>query len=262
MCLEKLTKLINEVYKSFNHVQYPIYVLNLDIDPELIDVNVLPDKTNVLIHNESRVLESIRESLIEFYTMQDKVIIPKSLWEHIPFNKHGTATVEQTSTQEDTQARTIDIKKFIKKEEDSIDSLETQSSEARNEHINEANEAEKSVASKEFEIGQADKSTAKQTHCFVRNQRMNVQLKWRNRFWQPHRPKDGSALRFCVQLMNVIWTKDLWASLNCKKLNLIIQEMYLKRPLLRPRMIMIKMMRWRRRSLNWYMPSPIIVLQP
>ncbi|CCG25664.1 Pms1 DNA mismatch repair factor [Candida orthopsilosis Co 90-125] len=201
----KLTKLINEVYKSFNHVQYPIYVLNLDIDPELIDVNVLPDKTNVLIHNESRVLESIRESLIEFYTMQDKVIIPKSLWEHIPFNKHGTATVEQTSTQEDTQARTIDIKKFIKKEEDSIDSLETQSSEARNEHINEANEAEKSVGSKEFEIGQADKSTAKTDPLFCQEPENECPVKVE----KPLLATAQAQRRICVEVLRSVDERNM-----------------------------------------------------
>lgn len=75
---KKLSKIINEIYKSFNHVQYPTFIINLVINPNLIDVNLIPDKTNILIHNESEVLELIREKLLEFYDTQDNVIIPKN----------------------------------------------------------------------------------------------------------------------------------------------------------------------------------------
>ncbi|KAL6450381.1 pms1 DNA mismatch repair protein pms1 [Candida maltosa Xu316] len=75
---KKLSKLINEVYKSYNHVQYPIYVINIAIRSDLIDVNLTPDKTNILIHNESEILQSIREILETFFETQDNVIIPKN----------------------------------------------------------------------------------------------------------------------------------------------------------------------------------------
>ena len=157
IAFRKLTMLINEVYKSFNHVQYPIYVLNLDIDPELIDVNVLPDKTNVLIHNEARVLESIRESLVEFYTMQDKVIIPKSSRQQIPFNEYHKTTVEHVPTQDDSKG-SIDIKRFIKREDESAGSLETESSTPRDETSRQVPE---SLESEELEVAQTDESTIK-----------------------------------------------------------------------------------------------------
>lgn len=69
--LQPFTKAINEIYKSFNHIQYPVIILNLELDPQFLDVNVTPDKRTVLIHNELHVLEKLRESLIEFYDSQD-----------------------------------------------------------------------------------------------------------------------------------------------------------------------------------------------
>ncbi|RCK55491.1 DNA mismatch repair protein PMS1 [Candida viswanathii] len=76
--LKKLEKLINDVYKSFNHVQVPIYIINIIINPNLIDVNLTPDKTSILIQREGEVLELIREKLQEFYEIQDVTIIPKN----------------------------------------------------------------------------------------------------------------------------------------------------------------------------------------
>lgn len=168
----KLTMLINEVYKSFNHVQYPIYVLNLEIDPELIDVNVLPDKTNVLIHNEARILESIRESLVEFYTLHDRVLIPKSMREQVPFNEQATTTiVELTSNQADTKVRTIDIKKFIKKEEgDSIDSLEPENVDSLSGHVGRASDVNEFASNnREFEVAQSIESTARTESLFCQD---------------------------------------------------------------------------------------------
>ncbi|CAK9439657.1 uncharacterized protein LODBEIA_P37570 [Lodderomyces beijingensis] len=90
---KKLVKMINEVYKLFNHVQYPVFILDLKINPNCIDVNVLPDKTSVLIHDEDRILELIREQMVDFYQTKDEVVIPR--------NFHNQGQLSQT-TLEDT----------------------------------------------------------------------------------------------------------------------------------------------------------------
>lgn len=69
--LQPFAKAINEIYKTFNHIQYPVILLNLELDPQFIDVNVTPDKRTVLIHNENRVIEELKEKLAEFYDSQD-----------------------------------------------------------------------------------------------------------------------------------------------------------------------------------------------
>lgn len=75
---KKLYKLINEIYKSYNHVQYPIYIIDIVINPNLVDINLLPDKTNVLIKDETTILQTIETKLSEFFEVQDTMIIPKN----------------------------------------------------------------------------------------------------------------------------------------------------------------------------------------
>jgi DNA mismatch repair protein PMS2 len=75
--LKKVQKLINDVFKQYNHLQYPVFVLNLVVDPNFLDVNVTPDKTIVLLHNEVGVLDQIREGITTYFATQDNVI-PKN----------------------------------------------------------------------------------------------------------------------------------------------------------------------------------------
>lgn len=76
--MKRLSKMVNETYRLFNQLQNPIFVLNLNVNSDILDVNLTPDKTRVLIHEESRVLEEIQESLVQFYESQNNVHIPKS----------------------------------------------------------------------------------------------------------------------------------------------------------------------------------------
>lgn len=67
----------NEVYKSFNNVQYPAFFLDFELSPKLIDINVTPDKRTVLLHNERYVIDVLRESLMKYYDDQD-LLLPKT----------------------------------------------------------------------------------------------------------------------------------------------------------------------------------------
>ncbi|CUS23619.1 LAQU0S11e00386g1_1 [Lachancea quebecensis] len=69
-----LAKSCNEVYRTHNNVQYPVFVLNFELSPEFIDVNVTPDKRTVLIHSESSVIDAFRESLADYYSEQEMVL--------------------------------------------------------------------------------------------------------------------------------------------------------------------------------------------
>ena len=73
---KKLYKLINEIYKSYNHVQYPIYIIDIVINPNLVDINLLPDKTNVLIKDETTICKPLKLNYRSF-EVQDTMIIPK-----------------------------------------------------------------------------------------------------------------------------------------------------------------------------------------
>ncbi|CAK7895981.1 DNA mismatch repair protein Pms1p [[Candida] anglica] len=67
-------KCINEVYRMFNSVQYPMVVFNLEIDNSYLDINVTPDKRTILVVNEEMICEVLREKLIEFFNEQGNVI--------------------------------------------------------------------------------------------------------------------------------------------------------------------------------------------
>lgn len=75
--LKRFAKAICEVYKGFNHVQVPVIILNLEVDPSMLDVNVTPDKRTVMMHKENLVVDYLKEALEEFYRGQAHVI-PKN----------------------------------------------------------------------------------------------------------------------------------------------------------------------------------------
>ncbi|GBC00731.1 hypothetical protein RclHR1_03960005 [Rhizophagus clarus] len=61
--LPKITKAINELYKSFNTYQYPFVVIDFRLTKSSYDVNVSPDKRTIFIHNENKTIEAIMEEL-------------------------------------------------------------------------------------------------------------------------------------------------------------------------------------------------------
>lgn len=75
---KKISKMITECYKQFNHLQYPVFILNLQINPNMLDVNLTPDKTKVLIHNEDSVVQQLKDAITEFLDSRSNVSIPKS----------------------------------------------------------------------------------------------------------------------------------------------------------------------------------------
>lgn len=71
---KKITKVINEVYKTFNTLQSPVFVIDLEVDTAFLDVNVTPDKRMVMIQSEDVVAEALREKLTEFYEPRNNVV--------------------------------------------------------------------------------------------------------------------------------------------------------------------------------------------
>ncbi|KAG7825029.1 hypothetical protein KL909_001321 [Ogataea angusta] len=75
--LQQFSKAITDVYKTFNHLQCPVILLNLELDPQFIDVNVTPDKRTIFLHNEAVIIEALKERVAEIFSGQD-ISIPKS----------------------------------------------------------------------------------------------------------------------------------------------------------------------------------------
>ncbi|GCE99097.1 hypothetical protein ZYGM_001038 [Zygosaccharomyces mellis] len=89
----------NEVYKSFNNVQYPAFFLNFELSPQLVDINVTPDKRTVLLHNERYVIDVLRETLMKYFDNQD-LLLPKASSLQSAVANPQKRTAEQTRDDE------------------------------------------------------------------------------------------------------------------------------------------------------------------
>lgn len=74
---KKFAKVVNDVYKSFNHTQNPVFVLDFQLDTQQVDVNVTPDKRSVMLQNEDVLAEVLREELENFFDTLHNCV-PKS----------------------------------------------------------------------------------------------------------------------------------------------------------------------------------------
>ncbi|NXI93415.1 PMS2 endonuclease, partial [Psophia crepitans] len=63
----KVVKLVNEVYHLYNKHQYPFVVLNISVDSECVDINVTPDKRQILLQEEKLLLAILKTSLVELF---------------------------------------------------------------------------------------------------------------------------------------------------------------------------------------------------
>ncbi|KAI4096325.1 MAG: hypothetical protein LQ344_001151 [Seirophora lacunosa] len=72
--LPQFAKVFNEVYKSYNVSQSPFVFANIILDTNAYDVNVSPDKRTILLHDQARLLESLRGSLIDLFEKQDQTV--------------------------------------------------------------------------------------------------------------------------------------------------------------------------------------------
>ncbi|KAJ1435682.1 Ribosomal protein S5 domain 2-type fold, subgroup [Sesbania bispinosa] len=66
--MPKVSKLVNELYRSANSKQYPIAILNFTVPTRAYDVNVTPDKRKVFLSEETSILQSLREGFQQIYS--------------------------------------------------------------------------------------------------------------------------------------------------------------------------------------------------
>ncbi|XP_067135070.1 mismatch repair endonuclease PMS2 isoform X2 [Centruroides vittatus] len=72
--LQKVSKLINEVYHNYNRHQNPFILLNINIVTENVDMNVTPDKRKIFVQNEKLLLAIIKTSLIKIYEPEQSIL--------------------------------------------------------------------------------------------------------------------------------------------------------------------------------------------
>ncbi|EFQ27556.1 DNA mismatch repair protein MutL [Colletotrichum graminicola] len=69
--LPQFAKVFNEVYKAYNASQSPFIFADIQLDTHLYDVNVSPDKRTIMLHDQSRMLESLKEALASLFQSHD-----------------------------------------------------------------------------------------------------------------------------------------------------------------------------------------------
>jgi DNA mismatch repair protein PMS2 len=65
--LPQVAKAFNEVYRSYNVTQSPFIFADLRLDTNAYDVNVSPDKRTILLHDQTVLLETLKEKLMELF---------------------------------------------------------------------------------------------------------------------------------------------------------------------------------------------------
>ncbi|KAI9582399.1 mismatch repair endonuclease PMS2 [Glossina fuscipes] len=61
--LKNISKAVNDCYHSFNNSQYPFVYLNIITSRQEVDVNLTPDKRQLMLSNEKLLLSLVRRSL-------------------------------------------------------------------------------------------------------------------------------------------------------------------------------------------------------
>ncbi|KAF2629148.1 DNA mismatch repair protein-like protein pms1 [Macroventuria anomochaeta] len=72
--LPQVAKAFNEVYKSYNITQSPFIFADIQLDTEAYDVNVSPDKRTIMLHDQTALLERVKESLAELFAGHDQSV--------------------------------------------------------------------------------------------------------------------------------------------------------------------------------------------
>lgn len=72
--LPQFAKTFNEVYRTFNSAQAPFIFADIQLDTDMYDVNVSPDKRSILLHDQNQLLDTVRSSLIKLFESQHHTI--------------------------------------------------------------------------------------------------------------------------------------------------------------------------------------------
>lgn len=96
-----ISKAINDAYNRFiPHWSYPVYVLNIDVDPTLVDVNVHPRKQEVRFANEQNIFRSV------YYAILNKLESNSLIKQENNFTSQENSFIENISKNQETKPPT------------------------------------------------------------------------------------------------------------------------------------------------------------
>ncbi|KAI7158979.1 DNA mismatch repair protein MutL [Hortaea werneckii] len=103
--LPQVSKAVNEVYKSYNVTQSPFIFANLVMDTNAYDVNVSPDKRTIMLHDQTALLERLKEKLTELFDQTDHSVPQSTLpdrklpsYKPLTLHRQGSAASQDLSS--------------------------------------------------------------------------------------------------------------------------------------------------------------------
>ncbi|CAO1401645.1 unnamed protein product [Diamesa serratosioi] len=96
-----IIKLVNEVYRRYNMNQFPFVFLNLKMDQSDVDVNLTPDKRQVLVNNEKILQFAVKRALMNTFV-------------HKGFNFTEPSLPDIESTRKKSIAEIVDVQRSLK----------------------------------------------------------------------------------------------------------------------------------------------------
>jgi DNA mismatch repair protein PMS2 len=105
--LPKFDRLMNELYRNYNNNnsgQYPVYILNLTVPLNQLDINITPNKRTIILQNETELLAIIRAAFTKILQpaqatlpmIQSQEFLPDST-QNNGFDNHNGANYSQSS---------------------------------------------------------------------------------------------------------------------------------------------------------------------
>ena len=135
----EINRAINDAYHSYKpDNRYPITVLNITVDPSVIDVNIHPTKMDIKFSKMDTLIELISEMVIskisnrelipkaflkeEQHTLKDKVEVPKYTEQFINLDSKGS-TIEEVEIPDEEIIVNDDLGIDLVSDDDSLDKL-------------------------------------------------------------------------------------------------------------------------------------------
>ncbi|XP_066935235.1 mismatch repair endonuclease PMS2-like [Clytia hemisphaerica] len=75
---QKTSKIVNEMYHRYNNNQYPFVFLEILTNKDLVDVNITPDKRQVMLQQEKVLYALIKTSLKSMFDQQASLFVDQS----------------------------------------------------------------------------------------------------------------------------------------------------------------------------------------
>ncbi|KAJ9477995.1 DNA mismatch repair protein PMS1 [Pseudozyma hubeiensis] len=113
----RVSRAFNEVYKSFNSNHFPFVIADFRLPTDSYDVNVSPDKRTIFLHEESRLIEKVKEALEELFAPSRATFLVNGA-SHSLRNGSGVTTLSVQSRLSGFAARPKDASTADESEQD------------------------------------------------------------------------------------------------------------------------------------------------